>query len=291
MGAREDIEDNSGPLSYECEKKPMKSRSENPGSLDFMSELGKGRFSVTANVNKEGKVYSVKLFDKPSTDVLSYISERPFYTEQDVCDISGQVLDALEYIQWRGKVYLNLEPANILVCSGRSLGRSVQVKLANFETTQTVASNGTQIKGTYNFDYAAPEIIEETKAYPQSDVWSLGVLLYVLMSGQLPFKGETPEESKDNILRVQFKFEWLYKECTMEGTRLLMWIFKRKPHARPSLEEVGAHRWTNPADYMLKKRERARFPTNRIQKFSKDYHKSRPCMDMDSQSFMARLLQ
>merc|ERR1712107_364957 len=76
-----------------------------------------------------------------------------------------------------------------------------------------------------------------------------------------------------------------------EGTRLLMWIFKRKPHARPSLEEVGAHRWTNPADYMLKKRERAGFPTNRIQKFSKDYHKSRPCMDMDSQSFMARLLR
>merc|ERR1711902_133940 len=119
----------------------------------------------------------------PSTDVLSYISERPFYTVQD----------ALEYIQWRGKVYLNLEPANILVCSGRSLGRSVQVKLANFETTQTVASNGTQIKGTYNFDYAAPEIIEEAQAFPQSDVWSLGVVLYVLMSGELPFKGETPE--------------------------------------------------------------------------------------------------
>merc|ERR1712241_452422 len=313
--AREDIEDNSGPLSYECEKKPMKSRSENPGSLDFMSELGKGRFSVTANVNKEGKVYSVKLFDKasteggdaamrefknlktlrhekmvslvdafetdrfsllqfsalPSTDVLSYISERPFYTEQDVCDISGQVLDALEYIQWRGKVYLNLEPAN-------------------FETTQTVASNGTQIKGTYNFDYAAPEIIEEAKAYPQSDVWSLGVLLYVLMSGQLPFKGETPEETKDNILNIKFKFEYLYKECTMEGTRLLMWVFKKAPIRRPSLEEVGAHRWMNAADYMLKKRERARFPTNRIQKFSKDYHKSRPMMDMDAQSFMSRVL-
>merc|ERR1712242_550791 len=290
MGAREDIEDNSGPLSYECEKKPMKSRSENPGSLDFMSELGKDRFSVTANVNKEGKVYSVKLFDKPSTDVLSYISERPFYTEQMVCEISGQVLDALEYIQWRGKVYLNLEPANILVYSGRSLGRSVQVKIANFETTQTVASNGTQIKGTYNFDYAAPEIIEEAKAYPQSDVWSLGVLLYVLMSGQLPFKGESPEETKDNILQVRFKFEYLYKECTMEGTRLLMWIFKKAPIRRPSLEEVGAHRWMNPADYMLKKRERARFPTNRIQKFCQEYHKSRPMMDVDAQSFMSRVL-
>merc|ERR1719356_234306 len=66
--AREDIEDTTGALSYECEKKPMKSRNENPGSLDFMSELAKGRFAVTANVNKEGKVYSVKLFDKASTE-------------------------------------------------------------------------------------------------------------------------------------------------------------------------------------------------------------------------------
>jgi len=195
------------------------------------------------------------------------------------------------YIQWRGKVYLNLEPANILVTSGRSLGRTVQVKLANFETTQTVASNGTQIKGTYNFDYAAPEIIEEAKAYPQSDAWSLGVLMYVLMSGQLPFKGETPEETKDNILQVKFKFEWLYKECTMEGTRLLMWIFKRMPYRRPSLEEVGAHRWLSNADYMLKKRMRAKFPTNRIQTFAKEYHRSRPSMDQDSQSFLARMTQ
>merc|ERR1719436_1233835 len=334
--AREDIEEYSGPaLSYDCEKSPMKIKKESPGSLDFMSDFAKGRFSVTANVNKDGKVFSVKAFDKvnaegneaamrefknlktlqhekmvslldafetekmallqfstlPSTDVLAYIAERPSYTEQMVCEIAGQVLDALDYIHWRGKVYLNLEPANILVCSGRSLGRTVQVKLANFETTQTVASNGTQIKGTYNFDYAAPEIIEEAKAFPQSDVWSLGVLLYVLMSGQLPFKGETPEETKDNILQVQFKFEYLYKECTMEGTRLLMWVFKKAPIKRPSLEEVGAHRWMNAADYMLKKRQRARFPTNRIQKFARDYHKSRPMMDMDSQSFMARLLQ
>merc|ERR1712110_778041 len=331
--AKEDIEDTSSALSYECEKKPMKIKSEGLGSLDFMSEIAKGRFAVTANVNKDGKVYSVKAFDKnasegneaamrefknlktlrhekmvslmdayetdkyallqfaplPTTDVLGYIAERPSYTEQMVCEIACQVLDALNYIHWRGKVYLNLEPANILVCSGRSLGRTVQVKLANFETTQTVATNGTQIKGTYNFDYAAPEILEEAQAFPQSDVWSLGVLLYVLMSGQLPFKGETgPEETKENILSVKFKFEWLYKEVTMEATRLLMWIFKRAPWKRPTLEEVINHRWLNSADYMLKKRARAKFTGSRIQKFSREYHSSRSQMEMDGETFFSK---
>merc|ERR1711962_1214325 len=340
LQAKEDINldtglEQAGLHDYGVEKKPLKVGAFSPGDLDYVSELTRGRYCVTANVNHKSKAATCKLFDKsdaegdeaakrefknlktlkhekmvslvdafetdsmfmlkfdtlPGTDVVAYLAEQSLYSEQTVAEITTQVLDALNYISWRGRVYLNLEPANVLVCSGRSLGKTVQVKLANFETTQTVAKSGTQVKGTYNFDYAAPEILEEAQAFPQSDVWSLGVLLYVLMSGQLPFKGETPEESKDNILRVQFKFEWLYKECTMEGTRLLMWIFKRKPHARPSLEEVAAHRWTNPADYMLKKRERARFPTNRIQKFAKDYHKSRPAMDMDSQSFMARLIQ
>merc|ERR1719436_709164 len=207
-----------------------------------------------------------------------------------VADICGQVLDALDYIHWRGRVYLNLEPSNVLVCSGRSLGKTVQVKLANFETTQTVSKSGTQIKGTYNFDYAAPEIIEEAKAYPQSDIWSFGVLLYVLLSGQLPFKGESPEESKDNILNVKFKFEWLYKEVTMEATRLLMWIFKRSPWKRPTLEEVQNHRWLNAADYMYKKRGRANFNSNRIQKFAQEYQRSRDQMDIDSASFLANML-
>jgi len=164
------------------------------------------------------------------------------------------------------------------------------VKLANLETCQTVAKQGTAIKGTYNFDYTAPEIIEEAQAYPQSDIWSFGVLLYVLLSGQLPFKGESAEESKDNILNVKFKFEWLYKEVTMEATRLLMWIFKRSPWKRPTLEEVQNHRWLNAADYMYKKRGRANFNSNRIQKFAQEYHRSRQQMDIDSASFLSHML-
>jgi serine/threonine protein kinase len=336
LQAKEDINLDAEeiPLSYECEKKPLKLNNQSPGEVDFLCDLSKGRFNVTANVNQGGKICSVKIFDKsdgegdeaskrefknlktlkhekivslveafetekmcllkfdalPGTDVVSYLAERSMYSEQLVAEITLQMLEALDYIQWRGRVYLNLEPSNVLVCSGRSLGKTVQVKLANFETTQTVSKSGTQIKGTYNFDYAAPEILDEAQAFPQSDVWSLGVLLYVLLSGQLPFKGETAEETKSNILDVKFKFEWLYNEVTMEATRLLMWIFKRGPWKRPLLEEVQNHRWLNPSDYMFKKRERAHFTTNRIQKFAAEYQRSRPMMEVDSATFISKLM-
>ena len=100
------------------------------------------------------KMCLLKFDALPGTDVVTYLAEKSMYSEQLVAEITLQILDALDYIQWRGRVYLNLEPSNVLVCSGRSLGKTVQVKLANFETTQTVSKSGTQIKGTYNFDYA-----------------------------------------------------------------------------------------------------------------------------------------
>ncbi|XP_040572571.1 protein Obscurin [Lepeophtheirus salmonis] len=337
LQAREDInlDIEVAPTTYDCETKPLKIKSENPKDLEYISELSKGRFSVTSNVSSVGKLFSVKVFDKsdeegedaakrefknlrtlrheklvsllegyetskmyllkfdqlPAIDLLTYLSEKSYYSEDIVADISSQILDGISYIHWRGKVYLNLEPGNILVYSGRSLGKTVQIKLSNFETTQTVANKGSMVKGTYNFDYAAPEILENAQAFPQSDIWSFGVLLYVLLSGQLPFKGETPDESKDNILKVRFKFEYLYKEATMEVTRLLMWIFKRSPMKRPSLEEIMSHRWLNNADYMLKKRERARFNTNRIQKLSTEFNRSRLQMDVSGSDFFSKLVQ
>jgi hypothetical protein len=56
-------------LDYECEKKPLKVHNESPGSVDFISELSKGRFSVTANVSHAGgKAATCKLFDKSSAE-------------------------------------------------------------------------------------------------------------------------------------------------------------------------------------------------------------------------------
>merc|ERR1712036_112881 len=66
LQAKEDINLDAEeiPLSYECEKKPLKLNNTSPGEVDFLCDLFKGRFNVTANVNQGGKICSVKIFDK-----------------------------------------------------------------------------------------------------------------------------------------------------------------------------------------------------------------------------------
>lgn len=72
-------------------------------------------------------------------------------------------------------------------------------------------------------------MLSEEAAYPQSDIWSVGVLTYVLLSAVSPFRGESADETRQNINFVRFRFEHLYKELTQEATRFIMLVFKRHP--------------------------------------------------------------
>lgn len=160
-------------------------------------------------------------------DVLTYLSSRHEYTEQHVCAIIQQILDALQYLHWRGYCHLNLEPDNVVMASVRS----IQIKLVDFGHAQKVAKIGSQINIDENswLDTRAPELINDESVYPQTDVWAVGVLAYILMSGVSPFRGHDDSETKQNISYVRYRFENLYKEISPEATRFIMFIFKRTP--------------------------------------------------------------
>lgn len=61
---------------------------------------------------------------------------------------------------------------------------------------------------------SAPEIVNDEPAYPQTDIWSLGVLTYIMLSGVSPYRGADDAETKQNISFVRYRFEHLYKEIT-----------------------------------------------------------------------------
>ncbi|KAG4067668.1 hypothetical protein HA402_005440 [Bradysia odoriphaga] len=204
-------------------------------------------------------------------DVLSYFSSRHEYNEQHVCTVIGQTLDALQYLHWRGFCHLNIQPDNIVMASVRSL----QIKLVDYGMAEKVSKVGTRVPGCGWLDSTAPEIINDEPAYPQTDIWSVGVLTYLLLSGTTPFRGADEAETKMNISFVRYRFDHLFKEITPEATRFIMFIFKRAPTKRPYSEECHEHRWLISSDYMIKKRERAVFLGNRLKEFSEAYHSTK----------------
>ncbi|CAH2103000.1 unnamed protein product [Euphydryas editha] len=213
-------------------------------------------------------------------DVLTYLSSRHDYTEQMVATIITQVLDGLQYLHWRGYCHLDLQPDNVVMASVRS----IQVKLIDFGSAHRVTKLGTSVPQVGELEYKAPEIINDEAAYPQTDIWSLGVLTYILLSGTSPFRGADDGETKQNICFVRYRFEHLYKEITQEATRFLMLVFKKVPLKRPTAEECHEHRWLAHSDFTQRKRERAVFLSARLKEFSDEYHerKSREASQADS---------
>uniref|UniRef100_A0A1B6KVF2 Protein kinase domain-containing protein n=1 Tax=Graphocephala atropunctata TaxID=36148 RepID=A0A1B6KVF2_9HEMI len=201
-------------------------------------------------------------------DVLTYLSSRHEYTEQTVANIITQILDGLQYLHWRGYCHLDLQPDNVVMASVRS----VEVKLVDFGAAQKVSKIGTVVKSLGHPEYTAPEVLSEESAYPQTDIWSVGVLTYVLLSGVSPFRGANSDETRQNTNFVRFRFEHLFKELTQEATRFIMLVFKRHPHKRPTAEECHEHRWLLPTEFMIKRRDRAVFLGNRLKDFCEEYH-------------------
>ncbi|XP_037085172.1 obscurin-like isoform X4 [Pollicipes pollicipes] len=204
-------------------------------------------------------------------DILTYFQLRHEYSENMVATVVTQVLDALQYLHWRGVAHLDLQPDNVVLTTCRR----VDVKLVDLGSAQRVTKLGCRVQRCGNLEYSAPELLADEPAFPMTDVWSLGVITYLLLSGVTPFHGDTDAETRQNILFVRFRFEYLYREITTEATRFLMQIFKRAPSKRPTCEECSEHRWLLSNDYMLKRRERAVFLGNRLREYSEKYHRER----------------
>lgn len=182
--------------------------------------------ALVAAFKPDGVPVAVLIQEKlQGADVLTYLSSRHEYTEQHVCSIITQTLDALQYLHWRGYCHLNLQPDNVVMSSVRA----VQIKLTDFGHAQKVSKIGANVKTAGWLDCSAPELVNDEPAFPQTDIWSVGVLAYILMSGCSPFRGADDVETKANISFVRYRFEKLFNEITAEATRFIMFIFKRTP--------------------------------------------------------------
>ena len=115
----------------------------------------------------------------------------------DVIQIGFKCCGALEYAHRHGVVHRDIKPSNILVSSGSD------VKVADFGAAFVRGVLTTQHSRLGSPAYVAPEQIRDEPPTPQSDMFSLGVMLYELLTGQKPFRGADLSETLERILTLE----------------------------------------------------------------------------------------
>ncbi|KAJ1963194.1 hypothetical protein IWQ62_003291 [Dispira parvispora] len=176
-------------------------------------------------------------------DLLSMITEQAKVTEHMGRGIFYQLCSAIEYLHQRGITHRDLKPENILIQEQTGL-----VKLTDFGLARSLndATFVATMCGTPS--YIAPEIIRNHDGVPRYtqlvDLWSLGVVLYHMLTGHLPFNGETQHQLYHNILCGQVgKNDPSFSQLSYPVQQLITSLLHLDPHQRLPLRNVKHHLW------------------------------------------------
>ena len=152
-----------------------------------------------------------------------------------------QLLGAMTYCHVHNVVHRDLKPENILIDS--IVESKINVKIIDFGTALICPPNIHVKGGLGTVYYIAPEVIQG-RCTAKCDVWSLGVIMYILLSGKVPFNGKTDEEIFASILAGNFFFsDPIWETISEEAKDLIFKMLTYNENARISAGQAFMHPW------------------------------------------------
>uniref|UniRef100_A0A8C8ABA5 non-specific serine/threonine protein kinase n=1 Tax=Otus sunia TaxID=257818 RepID=A0A8C8ABA5_9STRI len=248
-----------------CRNSITSTNEEHPhiGNYRLLKTIGKGNFAKVklARHVLTGREVAVKIIDKtqlnPTSlqklfrevrimkilnhpnigEVFDYLVAHGRMKEKEARAKFRQIVSAVQYCHQKCIVHRDLKAENLL------LDADMNIKIADFGFSNefTVGNKLDTFCGSP--PYAAPELFQGKKYDgPEVDVWSLGVILYTLVSGSLPFDGQNLKELRERVLRGKYRIPF-YMSTDCEN--LLKKLLVLNPIKRGSLEQIMKDRWMN----------------------------------------------
>eukprot|EP00127_Corallochytrium_limacisporum_P003036 Clim_evm83s144 gene=Clim_evmTU83s144 len=160
------------------------------------------------------------------------------YKEPEAATLFAQMAEAIDYLHGLGIVHRDLKPSNILFSDDGML------KLADFGFSKFAAPTDTMEGPAGTILYYAPEVCNGESYTRAVDIWSLGVILYCMVTGIYPFRGKTDPEIMHNITKGDYnRTSKRYVPLTEEVKDLIDKMLQVEPSKRLPLKEVAKHPW------------------------------------------------
>ncbi|XP_062595919.1 titin-like isoform X3 [Saccostrea cucullata] len=196
-------------------------------------------------------------------NVVEHFSYKSKYTEDMVAIVIRQVLDGLQFLHYHGYAHLNIQPSSVMMVSRRRL----DVRIVDFSLVQKVTKEGQVVPREGNPEFMAPEVVvKEMTSYP-ADIWSVGVLTFLLLSGESPYKGQDEEATFTNVAYNRYNALSLYENITKEALKFIFRVLKRVSRNRMTASECLDDKWLQTSETMLKFRTEAVFSSVKLRNY------------------------
>ncbi|CAF2879593.1 unnamed protein product [Rotaria sp. Silwood2] len=170
-------------------------------------------------------------------EVFDYLVAHGRMKEKEARSKFRQIVSAVQYLHQKHIVHRDLKAENLL------LDAELNIKIADFGFSNEFTPGNKLDTFCGSPPYAAPELFQGKKYDgPEVDVWSLGVILYTLVSGSLPFDGQNLKELRERVLRGKYRIPF-YMSTDCEN--LLKKFLVLNPTRRSALESIMKDKWIN----------------------------------------------
>ncbi|KAJ1569700.1 hypothetical protein HK405_006526 [Cladochytrium tenue] len=190
-------------------------------------------------------------------ELFDFIVAHPKLSEKTARKLFRQILSAIDYCHSSSIIHRDLKPENVL------LDNKQQVKLIDFGFVNLYDPQDVLSTFCGSPYYASPEMISGVRYIgPEVDIWSLGVILFALLTGFLPFRDSVAAELCRKIVAAEFEIPPFISE---DAADLIRSILKSDRFKRATMEQIRHHCWTvtgydGPPDSFIPRRPRLTLP-------------------------------
>jgi len=135
-------------------------------------------------------------------ELFHYIIEKKFLSEEVAAFIMKQLFSALEYLHGKSISHRDIKPENFMLYKKDDM---TCIKMIDFGLSKDYSEKQTMTTMSGSPYYIAPEVFLQ-KYNQKIDIWSMGVVLYIMLSGKVPFPGRTEPEIIHNVIKGEFHF-------------------------------------------------------------------------------------
>ena len=185
-------------------------------------------------------------------ELANYVMSAQTWNEAEAGRCMHQVLSGMAYLHSQGVVHRDLKPENLLLT--RDAGANADnttaddtVKICDFGLSVALGRNGTLSEKQGTWAYWAPEMFSPVGTYgKQVDMWSLGVILYIILSGRHPFDspGRSDAQMRSCIQDAHVSFSHdAWAGVSSDAKELIQGLLRANPKQRLTAEELLVHPW------------------------------------------------